>query len=67
MRFTITNITFIILENKPASKASSDGEKATGSASKASSDGKKATGSATNHFFSKLAIAMTFISIHVNA
>ena len=53
MGFTITNITFIILENKPASKASSDG--------------KKATGSATNHFFSKLAIAMTFISIHVNA
>ena len=53
MRFTITNITFIILENKPASKASSDGE--------------KATGSATDQFLSGLAIAMMFFSFFLNA
>ena len=53
IRFNITNIAFSILENKLTTQASSDGE--------------QAIGLATNHFLSKLAIAMTFFPFFLRA
>ena len=53
IRSNMTNIAFSILENKLTTQASSDGQ--------------QATGLATNHFLSKLAMAMTFFPFFLRA